>query len=102
MNLLVLGGTSFIGPWAVRGLARRGHQVTLFHRGKTSAPDLPAGVRHLHGDRAQLPSFRSEFERLAPEVVLDMRALSEADARAVAETIRGIARRCVVISSIDV
>lgn len=52
MNLLILGGTGFIGTHQVRYALDRGHRVTLFNRGRT-AP-LPAGhdgVEHLVGNR---------------------------------------------------
>jgi 2'-hydroxyisoflavone reductase len=50
MNLLILGGTGFIGPHLVRHAIARGHQVTIFTRGRRS-PDLPAEVERLVGDR---------------------------------------------------
>ena len=50
MNLLVLGGTGFIGPHLVRHAVDRGHQVTIFTRGRRDA-DLPASVERLVGDR---------------------------------------------------
>src|SRR5262245_28137356 len=43
MNLLVLGGTVFLGPAIVEAAKARGHTVTLFNRGKTNPklfPDL--------------------------------------------------------------
>jgi nucleoside-diphosphate-sugar epimerase len=101
MRVLVIGGTGFIGPHAVRRLVERGDEVTLFHRGRTEA-ELPSSVSHVFGDRAQLADFRDAFARLAPEVVLDMRSLSEADALAVANAVRGVTRRLVAISSMDV
>ncbi len=50
LDLLVLGGTGFIGPHLVRHAVDRGHRVTIFTRGRRSAV-LPAGVVHLIGDR---------------------------------------------------
>lgn len=101
MNILVIGGTGFIGPHVVRRLAAEGHDVTLFHRGKSTA-DLPAEVGHIYGDRLELGSFRGHFLALRPDVVLDMRALVEADGRVVVETLTGITPRLVTISSVDV
>jgi 2'-hydroxyisoflavone reductase len=49
-NLLVLGGTGFIGPHLVRHAVARGHNVTIFTRGKRQ-PELPAQVKRLVGDR---------------------------------------------------
>jgi 2'-hydroxyisoflavone reductase len=50
MKLLILGGTRFLGRHLVEAALVRGHQVTLFHRGKT-APGLFPQVEHLLGDR---------------------------------------------------
>ena len=35
LNILILGGTGFIGPHQVRYALARGHKVTLFNRGKS-------------------------------------------------------------------
>lgn len=48
-----------------------GHEVTVFHRGKTTA-DLPKGVSCIQSDRQNLTDFKSKFERISPQVVLDM------------------------------
>lgn len=58
MKILVLGGTGYIGPHMVRELLRRGHEVTLFNRGKRNA-DLFPDVETLVGDRdRQLEALR--------------------------------------------
>ena len=44
MKVLVIGGTNFIGPPLVRRLVALGHEVAVFHRGRTQA-DLPARRR---------------------------------------------------------
>ncbi len=100
-RVLVIGGTVFIGPSVVRQLAQSGNEVAVFHRGQNEI-GLPDGVRHIHGDRATIAKSRGDIASFAPEVVVDMRAMTEADARAVADTVRGIAKRYVVISSMDV
>ena len=101
MNVLVLGGTRFIGPVVVRRLVASGHAVTVFHRGQTEA-DLPASVPHLHGDRVHLLDFRDAFARLRPDVVLDLCAMTEHHARTAVAVFEGLARRVVVVSSQDV
>jgi 2'-hydroxyisoflavone reductase len=50
LDLLVLGGTGFIGPHLVRDAVARGHRVTIFNRGRHEA-DLPNGIIRLTGDR---------------------------------------------------
>ena len=101
MRVLVVGGTNFIGPDVVRRLVELGHEVAVFHRGKTEA-ELPAEVVHLHGDRERLGEHAAAFRRFGPEVMLDMRPLGEEDARAVMGAAAGIARRVAAISSMDV
>jgi 2'-hydroxyisoflavone reductase len=50
MEILILGGTVFLGRHIVEEALERGHQLTLFNRGKTN-PDLFPGVEKLRGDR---------------------------------------------------
>ena len=58
LNILILGGTGFIGPHQVRYAMYRGHQVSIFNRGRT-APDLFPGVETLIGDRdGQIDALR--------------------------------------------
>ncbi len=101
MQILILGGTRFIGPTAVHRLVESGHKVTVFHRGQSRAP-LPASVHHMLGNRRSLSDFGEAFRRLAPEVVLDMLPVTELDAKSVMRTFKGITRRLVAISSADV
>lgn len=49
MDLLVIGGTVFVGRHVVRTALARGHTVTVFHRGQHGED---VDVEHLHGDRA--------------------------------------------------
>jgi len=51
LNILILGGTGFTGPFQVRYALARGHKVTLFNRGKRPSPEWPGEVEQLHGDR---------------------------------------------------
>ena len=101
MRILFIGGTRFIGYQAVLRLHAQGHTLAVFHRGR-SEPELPSGVQHLHGERADLVDFRADFQQFAPEVVVDMMALNQGDGETLARVFRGLARRLVVISSCDV
>jgi len=51
MRLLILGGPRFLGRHVVDIALARGHQVTLFNRGRTG-PQLYPEVERLRGDRA--------------------------------------------------
>lgn len=50
MQILMIGGTRFVGRHVVEAALARGHRVTVFHRGRTGAGLFP-GVEHLLGDR---------------------------------------------------
>src|SRR5215475_10183777 len=49
-RILILGGTGFLGPATVDAAVARGHQLTLFNRGKTR-PGLFPNIETLLGDR---------------------------------------------------
>jgi 2'-hydroxyisoflavone reductase len=49
-NILILGGTQFLGPALVEFARSRGHTVTLFNRGRTN-PSLFPDVEKLQGNR---------------------------------------------------
>ena len=98
MNVLVVGGTGFVGGAVVRRLLESGHAVAAFHRGEGSS----GGVETIRGDRKALISYRDKFRRFAPDVVLDTIAYAEADARGLVDALRGIVPRLVVLSSQDV
>lgn len=100
MRALVISGTGFIGGRVVRVLADAGHRVAVFHRGEREAP--LSDVLHIHGDRADLAAFRADFARFAPDVVLDMHAMTEADGGALIAATAGVAPRLALVSSIDV
>ncbi len=50
MNILILGGTVFLGIQLVHSAQKRNHNVTLFNRGKRN-PDIFHDVEKLIGDR---------------------------------------------------
>lgn len=101
MRTLIIGGTKFIGPFVVRALHEKGHEVILFNRGKTTHL-FPFQVTSIQGDRADLLSFKNKLLSFSPDVVIDMIAYSEMDAKQLANTFHGSVKRIVVISSCDV
>ena len=50
MNILIIGGTRFVGRHLVDSALARGHQITLFNRGKSN-PDLFPDIETVIGDR---------------------------------------------------
>jgi 2'-hydroxyisoflavone reductase len=60
LDILILGGTGFIGPHLVRHAVARGHRVSIFTRGRHDA-ELPQSVIRLQGDRnGQLDSLKGK------------------------------------------
>lgn len=50
MRILLIGGTRFVGKHIVTAALAAGHDVSIFHRGRTG-PDLFPECEHLLGDR---------------------------------------------------
>ena len=101
MKVLLIGGTGFIGSFLLRDLLAQGHEVVVYHRGKSTNP-LPEGVREILGDRAELGWHKMDFVRFLPDVVIDCILSSERQAKGVMEIFRGVTRRVVAVSSQDV
>ena len=55
MNVLILGGSGFIGHHTASALLAAGHRVSAMQRGDGAA--LPTGVQRIRGDREALPSL---------------------------------------------
>ncbi len=68
LDLLILGGTAFLGIAQVEYARARGHRVTLFNRGRTN-PHLFPELEKLVGDRA-IPDY-SALEGRRWDAVLD-------------------------------
>jgi nucleoside-diphosphate-sugar epimerase len=99
MRVLVIGGTQFMGPHVVSGLQEAGHDVTLLHRGQHESD---AEGRHIHGDRQEPGVVAGAIAEARPEVIVDMVAMVENDARKLVEAARDNVQRVVLASSIDV
>ena len=50
LKLHILGGTAFLGPHLIEAAQARGHQITLFNRGRTNSHLFPE-LEKLKGDR---------------------------------------------------
>ncbi|SFK37318.1 NAD-dependent epimerase/dehydratase family protein [Methylorubrum salsuginis] len=102
MNVLVIGGTRFIGAHAVRHLHEAGAAVTVLHRGTSANPILPA-VAHVTDPGAAYPvTAFPEAVRRDWDVVVHMVAMGAADAEAAVRCFSGRAGRLVLVSSCDV
>jgi nucleoside-diphosphate-sugar epimerase len=101
MRVFIIGGTGFIGRYVVAELVKAGHEVSVFHRGKTPlAPSIE--VTGIVGERSRLAEVHDQIRTFAPNVVVDMILSSAVQAQATLDAFRGIACRVVAISSGDV
>ncbi|HEY7148136.1 MAG TPA: NAD-dependent epimerase/dehydratase family protein [Gaiellaceae bacterium] len=98
MQLLVLGGTKFLGRATVEAALARGHDVTLFNRGETN-PELFPEAEKLRGDRTQ---DLSPLEGREWDAVIDPSGYVPSVVRASAETLRAQTGFYVFISSLSV
>jgi nucleoside-diphosphate-sugar epimerase len=94
MRILVIGGTGFIGRPLVRELGRLGHDVAVLTRSGAHS-ELPAET--IVGERRDLSALRPPAD-----VVIDLILSSGAQARQLMDTFRGVAKRVVAASSMDV
>jgi nucleoside-diphosphate-sugar epimerase len=100
MRVLVIGGTQLSGPYLVRELLNRGHEVSLFHRGYHET-DLPTVVAHIHGDLRDTDALKAARD-FRPQGVVHMYAMKPADVERAIEAFAGRLERFVLISSGDV
>lgn len=95
-KILILGGTSFIGPRQVEYALARGHTITLFNRGRTN-PQLFPTVEKLRGDRAtgDLASLKGRTW----DAVIDNSATNPKWVQDSAQLLKGSAGQYVFIST---
>jgi nucleoside-diphosphate-sugar epimerase len=98
LNILIIGGTRFIGKATALLALSKGHKVTLFNRGVT-AHDIKAN--HIRGDIADLPHFKGEFRSLNLDVIIHCICNSDADAGLFLKAFSGFNCRTIILSSMD-
>lgn len=98
MELLILGGTRFLGRHLVEAALESGHRVTLFNRGKSN-PGLFPQVERLVGDRdGDLSALRGRRW----DAAIDTCGYLPREVRASAELLAGSAAHYAFVSSISV
>lgn len=97
MKILIIGGTRFVGRHLVNSARARGHEITLFNRGKTN-PGLFRRVKTIHGDREQdLDQVPGQWD-----AVIDTCGYLPRIVRKSAEVLKDKVGRYIFISSISV
>jgi len=97
LDILILGGTGFIGPHEINYAKARGHNVTMFNRGKT-APGMFPDIETLIGDRDdQLDSLKGRDW----DAVIDNSGFYPRHTRLSAELLHGHVDQYMFVSSIS-
>ncbi|MCM3717426.1 NAD-dependent epimerase/dehydratase family protein [Fictibacillus phosphorivorans] len=99
MKVLIIGGTRFLGRHLMESFLRNNHEVTLFHRGKTTTPGHFAGVDERIGDREQNLSL---LEDRTWDVVIDTCGYFPRQVRKSAEALRKKVSSYIFVSSVSV
>ncbi|MFW6160235.1 MAG: NAD-dependent epimerase/dehydratase family protein [Acidobacteriota bacterium] len=88
MDILIIGGTRFLGYHLTKRLLEDGHQLTLFNRGKTP-DDFGDQVIRIRGDRTNPDIFKKSLQGKSFDVVIDMIAYKSEDSRVAVQTFSG-------------
>ncbi|GBF07686.1 NAD dependent epimerase/dehydratase [Deinococcus aerius] len=101
LNVLVLGGTQFVGRHIVEALLAEGHRVAVLTRGRT--PDeLPQTVERLKGDRDEGAAGLAALEGRTWDACVDVSGYTPRQVRASAEELRDRVGRYVFVSTVSV
>jgi nucleoside-diphosphate-sugar epimerase len=98
VNVLIIGGTRFVGHLLATALSQRGHAVTVFHRGDTPG-DLPPAVERIHGDRTEPGGLARALGGRAFDGAVDMIAMRGADTKDAITALDGRVGRFVHVST---
>jgi 2'-hydroxyisoflavone reductase len=100
MNILVIGGTRFVGRHFVEAALAKGHTLTLFNRGKSNADIFP-NVEKIRGDR-DLQADLDQLRGRKWDAVLDTCGYVPRHVTMLAETLKEAVDKYVFISTISV
>ena len=100
MNVLVLGGTRFIGLRLVGLLHRAGRSVTVLNRGQTDVAALPEGVARLRADRSEPDQVKAVLRGKEYDAAFDFSGYNPADLQPVVDSLEGRVGHYVFCSSV--
>lgn len=100
MNVLVLGGTQFIGRYIVEGLVAGGHRVSILTRGK-SPDELPPAVERLRGDRDEGAAGLEALGGRTWDCCIDVSGYTPRQVRPSAEVLRTVVKHYVYVSAVS-
>lgn len=101
MNILVIGGTNFIGLHTANEFIANGHNVTVFHRNPYTGSALSEQVKHVPGNRHNLSELSEAISTVSPDLIIDAYAMNENEVK-ILEAALPKRTRVVIFSSADV
>lgn len=99
MNVLVVGGTGFLGGAVADAALKAGHRVAVFTRGQTANPVIGAGVETIVGDRH---SDLSALKGRSFDLVVDTCAFAPEAVAGLLDALSPAIARYALVSSISV
>lgn len=88
MRICIVGGTGNISSSIVRLLFEKGHEVTVFNRGKHAK--LMNGVHLIQGDRNDRDDFEKRMQKEKFDAAIDMICFNTEDAQSSIRAFRGV------------
>jgi len=101
MQVLVIGGSRFIGRAVVQRLLMEGHRVTILNRGQSEDP-FGTRVNRVVGDRSDPGTLQRALARREFDVVVDVIAFREEDTQAAVDRLKGRIGHFVHVSTASV
>ncbi|MHA2169160.1 MAG: NAD-dependent epimerase/dehydratase family protein [Candidatus Kariarchaeaceae archaeon] len=99
-QLLVIGGSRFIGKHVLMKLSGQGHDITVINRGNVPHEKyLPEGAVHFAVDRDDEEAMRTALEGKNFDIVYDICCITKHHAKIVIKVLSGNVRRFVQVST---
>lgn len=100
MQILILGGTQFLGRNIAEELLQSGHTLTIFNRGRTPDP-LPSSIERLRGDRDRGHPGLASLANRTWDLCIDVSGYTAQQVRPSAELLQSRIHRYIYISAVS-
>lgn len=112
-KVLIVGGTRFSGLYLWKELYQRGHEVTLYNRGKTALTKIPSeseedfanrtkNSKFIKGNRQNADELKEKLGGRSFDVIYDMNGRESSDTAPLADLFNGKVEHFVYMSSAGV
>lgn len=101
LNILILGGTHFVGRHIAEALVAAGHSVSVLNRRK-SPDELPALIERLRGDRDKGAAGLESLKGRTWDACVDVSGYTPRQVRPSAKLLHGKIQRYIYISAVSV